>query len=105
MKRQPLRRSRKNPLTPEEKGRFNIIAEMGCRVCGRPAEIHHATSGLGKSQRDHGSVFPLCPEHHRTGGYGVAIHAGRVKWEGLYGTEQSHVDFVNEYLEAHRGIN
>lgn len=33
-----------------------------------------------------GNQFPFAI-HHRNGGYGVAIHAGRRAWEMKYGTE------------------
>lgn len=36
---------------------------------------------------DNFHVIPLCHAHHRTGGYGVAIHAGRKSWEEKFGTE------------------
>lgn len=32
-------------------------------------------------------VIPLCPTHHQTGGYGVALHAGQETFEEKYGTE------------------
>jgi len=35
----------------------------------------------------HSQSIPLCHVHHRTGGYGVAIHAGQKEWEKRYGTE------------------
>lgn len=25
--------------------------------------------------------------HHQTGGYGIALHAGRAEWERRYGTQ------------------
>jgi hypothetical protein len=34
------------------------------------------------------NVIPLCGVHHQTGGYGVALHAGRARWELHYGTEE-----------------
>lgn len=60
------------------------VAALGCIVCRNqnlgetPAEIHHIRTGQGTSQRaDHRKSIPLCHMHHRNGGYGVAIHAGR----------------------------
>lgn len=53
-----------------------------------PAEIHHIRTGQGVGQRaDNFNVIPLCPIHHRQGGHGIAIHAGRQSWENNYGTE------------------
>ncbi|KJC09684.1 hypothetical protein TO64_05330 [Citrobacter freundii] len=70
------------------------VAELRCIVCRNeglgdsPAEIHHCSSGTGMSVRaDNFHVIPLCHTHHRTGGHGVAIHAGRQSWENNFGTE------------------
>ena len=70
------------------------VAALGCIVCRNqnlgetPAEIHHIRTGQGTSQRaDHRKSIPLCHMHHRNGGYGVAIHAGRKQWEKNFGTE------------------
>ena len=44
------------------------LADMGCIVCGAPAEIHHVTtfSGVGKrSEAAKWLKIPLCPGHHR----------------------------------------
>jgi len=65
------------------------VAELGCCVCRRPAEVHHCRTfakGWGKATDFH--TIPLCPEHHRLGKCGVAIHAGIQTWQGLYGTEE-----------------
>lgn len=77
-----------------EKCHLSRVAELRCIVCRNeglgdsPAEIHHCSSGTGMSVRaDNFHVIPLCPNHHRTGGHGVAIHAGRQSWENKYGTE------------------
>ncbi|HDV8236533.1 Ref family recombination enhancement nuclease [Enterobacter hormaechei] len=70
------------------------VAELGCIVSKNlnlgetPAEIHLIRIGQGTSQRAaHRKSIPLCHTHHRNGGYGVAIHAGRRAWEMKYGTE------------------
>lgn len=70
------------------------VAALGCIVCRNQnlgetsAEIHHIRTGQGISQRaDHRKSIPLCHMHHRNGGYGVAIHAGRKQWEKNFGTE------------------
>ncbi len=67
---------------------MNRVAELGCWICSRPANLHHITTGVGMSQRasDY-DVIPLCPDHHQHGGYGVAIHAGKKEWERRYGSE------------------
>lgn len=80
--------------TKAEKLHLARIAELGCIVCRNlhygdtPAEIHHCSAGTGVSGRaGHHSVIPLCHAHHRTGGHGVAVHAGRRTWEDKFGTE------------------
>ena len=77
-----------------EKLHLSRVAELCCIVCRNeglgetPAEIHHCSSGTGMSVRaDNFHVIPLCHTHHRTGGHGVAIHAGRQSWENKFGTE------------------
>lgn len=62
---------------------------LGCIVCEMPPEVHHMRTGQGKGQRaDDKHILPLCPTHHRTGGHGVAFHAGKKTWQELYGTEE-----------------
>ena len=75
---------------------MSIVAELGCVVCGDTAEIHHITTGVGMGQRANNyQVIPLCPRHHRNGGHGVAIHAGKKTWEALYGSE---LDILNQIM-------
>jgi len=71
-----------------------MVASIGCVVCrntgqgNTPAEVHHIRAVAGAGLRaPHALVIPLCPEHHRSGGHGVAIHAGQRQWESLYGSE------------------
>ncbi|MDY3572333.1 Ref family recombination enhancement nuclease [Enterobacter hormaechei] len=80
--------------TKAEQRHLDRVAALRCIVCRNlslgetPAEIHHCNSGTGTAVRaSHFRVIPLCHTHHRTGGYGVAIHAGRRRWEEKYGTE------------------
>lgn len=80
------------------------VVALGCIVCGSPAEVHHLTgdSGIGQKSR---RVLPLCPPHHRTGGYGVALHAGVRGWEARHGEQIDLWYRVNELLgeEAYDG--
>lgn len=78
-----------------EKQHRNRVAALGCVVClnqgnpDTPAELHHIRAGQGMSQRaNEFEVIPLCPFHHRHGGHGNAVHAGRATWEAINGTEQ-----------------
>ena len=91
-------------MNKSEKDHLSNVASIGCIVClnqgneGTPAEIHHIRHGNGMSQRaSNYEAIPLCHIHHRTGGYGMAIHAGRKEFERLYGTEI-------ELLEQIRGL-
>lgn len=81
------------------------MAALGCIVCRRqgygktPAEIHHlrANQGMGQRASDFEAI-PLCPQHHRLGGHGVAYHAGRQAFEARYGTERELLDVVRVLL-------
>ncbi len=77
------------------------VAGLGYIVCRNlnlgetPAEIHHIRTGQGVGLRaDHRKSIPLCHPHHRNGGYGVAIHAGRKQWEKNFGTESQLLEQV-----------
>ena len=86
-----------------ESNHLSKVAELGCIVCfnngyeDTPAEIHHiGNSAMGKRATNYETI-PLCHIHHRTGGYGVAVHSGRAQWEVNFGDEQ-------DLLEQVRGI-
>lgn len=89
--------------TAEERRHMAAVAALGCCVCRRefgiysPAAIHH-TDGKTKPGA-HMRVLPLCGSHHQTGGYGVALHAGRVEWERLYGTQDELIEWTNGRLK------
>jgi hypothetical protein len=82
-------------MTKDEKIHYCVLADLGCVVCANlghgysPAEIHHIRHGAGAGQKTHWSkAIPLCPAHHRNGGYGIALHAGQKEFERLYGSEE-----------------
>ena len=81
---------------------MDAVAALGCVVCRRalgcysPAEIHH-TQGKTKPGA-HMLVLGLCPQHHRLGCRGVALHAGRRVWERLYGTQAELLAWTDEQL-------
>jgi len=81
-------------VTAAEKRHLDRVAALGCCVCGAPAEVHHVRR-YGEP-RDHMRVIPLCPRHHRTGGCGEAIHAGRQSWR--YGTETEWLGWVRNAI-------
>jgi len=81
------------------------VARLGCVVCRvflkqpSPAEIHHLRIGAGMGRKGD-KVIPLCPIHHRLGGYGVAYHAGRKGFEDNYGTELELWEQSNALLKG-----
>ena len=87
--------------------RLAAIRDLGCCICGRTAIIHHIPPGHRRggddrhTWRDDRYVIPLCPTHHNMGGYGVAIHSGRVGWEERHGTAARWLDWVDERMRAH----
>lgn len=81
-------------MNKSDKQWIDDAVQLGCVVCRNlgygptPSEWHHIRSGVGKGQRSkHKDGLPLCPQHHRTGGHGVAFHAGPKVWQERYGTE------------------
>ena len=85
-------------MTKSEKEHLSKVASIGCIICRMPAEIHHIRSGMGLGQRNSNfNAIPLCANHHRNGGYGIAFHAGRKAFEQKFGTEL-------ELLEKVKGL-
>jgi len=90
-------------MTKAEKQRFQQLVDIGCVVCLRSGygysqpEIHHLRTGAGAGQKSKDTI-PLCPQHHRIGGYGIAIHAGQKEFEKRYGTEQFLLEYTNKFL-------
>lgn len=89
----------KRKPTKAERQHMDRVAQFPCMACGaHPVELHHPRRGMGIGQRaSNYDVLPLCADHHRTGGHGVALHAGQKTWEAIYGTEA-------ELLERLRGM-
>lgn len=91
-------------MTKAERLHYARLVSIGCIVCLRAGhghsqpEIHHVRNGAGMGQKSHWKLaLPLCHAHHRTGGYGVALHAGQAGFEKLYGTE---LELLDATLEA-----
>lgn len=75
--------------TAQEKVHMGRVAELACLICHQPAEVHHCRAFAGAGQRSSAfHTIPLCPNHHRLGGSGVAIHAGIQSFERIHGTER-----------------
>lgn len=94
-------------MTKEEAAHVARVVSFGCIVCRReghgvsPAEAHHPRFGAGAGQRSsHFDVIPLCPMHHRIGGFGVAFHQGKERWQELFGTEQELLKATRKLLET-----
>ena len=90
--------------TKAEKEWMNAICENGCIVCRNafrvysPAWPHHLD---GKTKVGcHFKTIPLCGAHHQSGGYGTAIHAGRVAWEKKHGTEADLLKQCQEIING-----
>lgn len=95
-------------MTKEERKHYDRIASHGCIVCKlfgygySPTEIHHIRTGTGKGQRSHWSkAIGLCPNHHRLGGYGIAIHSGIRGFEQAIG--MSEVELLSKQLDLLNG--
>lgn len=57
--------------TAEEARFLELVASLGCLICGGPANVHHIMRAPGKERRrDHRFTAPLCRDHHQ-GTYGV----------------------------------
>ena len=85
-----------------EKVHLEKVSQGGCVVCrlflgidSGACEIHHVREGKGTTRASHFEVLGLCTPHHRTGGYGVAIHAGREEFVRRYGSEGELMQAVN----------
>jgi len=87
-----------------ESDHMDKVASLGCIACltigyeDTPAEIHHISNGAMGKRATNYEVIPLCPIHHRTGGHGVAVHAGIVTWESTFGTEKDLLEQVRGML-------
>ena len=70
------------------------IRGMGCIIpgCHMIAEQHHIRRPcLGIGRRDDAFSIPLCHRHHRSGGYGVAVHYGRKAWQKQHRTTEANL--------------
>jgi hypothetical protein len=92
-------------MTKNEKQHLSRVAGLGCIACRKlgfydsEAEIHHLREGQGVGMRaSNYDAIPLCHKHHRTGGYGVAFHAGKQAFEDQFGTESELLAEIYELL-------
>ena len=77
----------------------NAVAELGCLICERPAELHHPRLSCGMGQRESDwLVIPLCEDHHRLNGFGHAVHNGQGTFEQNYMNEAKMIAMVIEAM-------
>ena len=95
--------------TKAEREHMIRVARLGCLACKKDGyltpevELHHPRHGVGMGRKaSHYDVLPLCHAHHRTGGHGIAFHAGKQAWEAKYGTETELLEEVQTLLGAHQ---
>ena len=93
-------------VTKAERDHMGAVAALGCVVCrnlgfgASPAEVHHIGNGTLSKKASNYETIALCPSHHRNGGYGVAVHAGRKAFEANYGTERELLEQTRRELDA-----
>lgn len=95
-------------MTKAEKEHYDKLSNLGCIACRHlgygysPAEIHHIRHQTGVGLKSaFNKAIPLCANHHRLGGYGIAYHAGRVAFEQTVGlTEVELLILTNKVLEG-----
>ena len=92
--------------TKAERNHMGAVAALGCVVCRNlgfgetPAEVHHVGNGTLGKKASNFETIPLCEVHHRNGGHGVAVHAGRKTFEARYGTERELLEQTRRELDA-----
>jgi hypothetical protein len=59
------------------------VKELGCLICGAPAEAHHLPH-----PRNDLRTIPLCPFHHRTEYGSQAYHYSRRNFNALHGSDE-----------------
>ncbi|VVD74692.1 Ref family recombination enhancement nuclease [Pandoraea commovens] len=106
--RSPFKRKSRKRAKKAEREHMGVVAGLYCVVCRNlgydesPAEVHHVRFLAGGGQRaEHADTIPLCPLHHRVGGYGVAFHAGPAEFQRRYGTEAELLEQTRRDV-AHR---
>lgn len=94
-------------MTKTEREHYDKLHNLGCIACyvlgygNSPAEIHHIRHETGAGRKAaFNEAIPLCPRHHRLGGYGIAYHSGRLGFERHVGmTEVELLELTNKLLE------
>lgn len=85
--------------TKAEKQYMDAVANLGCLISSRPAELHHPRFCVGMSQRaSNWLVIPLAPEYHRQGSYGQCVHNGYEEFRKNYFSEEEMLTMVIQRL-------
>ena len=76
--------------TKASRNHLSVAASYPCIICGASeVELHHVSTGAGMGRKNPDChVVSLCHTHHRTGGHGIALHAGQRTWEANYGKQE-----------------
>lgn len=91
--------------TKAEKLHISRVSALGCCICRNEfglhsePELHHIGNGAMGKRASNLEIIPLCFLHHRGGGIGVAIHAGRKSFEANFGTERELLAQTLELLK------
>jgi hypothetical protein len=73
--------------TAEEARFIELVAGLGCLICGRTASVHHIMHAPGKHcRRDHRFIAPLCYDHHQ-GAEGVHGLGSEAAFRDLWGVD------------------
>jgi|TARA_R110000782_G_scaffold4024_1_gene14256 hypothetical protein len=87
--------------TKKEKEHMSRVAELGCFVCERPANLHHIRppgTGIGR-RTSHFEVIPLCHDHHQGN---FSIHLSKKAFEEKFGKETEILKIVLERVEQEK---
>jgi len=73
--------------------RFEILSELGCLICKRPAQIHHIKDQTGAGMKsDDSCTIALCMDHH-TGQNGY--HHSPFEFGEKYGSQLALLQLQN----------
>lgn len=74
---------------PKDTAHMTRVAELGCLICGKPAQFHHVDiltpKGMGPKVSDYIGA-PLCLEHH-TGDQNDCAHVGEREFWKRHGID------------------
>lgn len=94
-----------NKPSSKEIKHYNKIFNLGCCVCRNEfglhsdPELHHIGNGTMGKRATNFELIGLCFLHHRGGGIGVSVHAGRKSFEANFGTERELLAQTLELLK------